>query len=118
MILLIDDSGFARAMIRKRLEAAGFQDFIEADNGKKALRLFKKHNPRLVLLDIVLGPPITGLDTLRQIMELDKDAKVMIVSVMEQKNIIARAKKLGAVCFVPKSGDLNDLIKAVKVALR
>lgn len=53
-ILIVDDAMFMRRIIKNALSDGGFSQFIEAKDGSEAIHLFKKHKPKLVLLDITM----------------------------------------------------------------
>lgn len=116
-ILVTDDSAFMRELVMKSLKEAGYDDFIEADSGKKAITLFEKEKPDLVLLDIVMGPPLSGIDTLKEIMKADPEAKVVMVTVVDQPKVTEEAEKLGATNYITKPVDPQKLVDAVKKAL-
>jgi len=116
-ILTVDDSSFIRTMIKKRLGKEGYKEVIEASTGKQAVELYKKEKPDLVLLDIIMGEELSGIETLKAIKELDSDAKVLMVTVIEQKEIAKQAEKLGAIGYIKKPFDEKDLVEKVKKVL-
>jgi two-component system chemotaxis response regulator CheY len=99
--LIADDSAFARKNIALVLEQLGGHVVGEATNGIEALALYGQLRPDLVLLDITM-PQLDGVETLRKIMEQDKDAKVIIVSSVGHKEMVWKAICLGAKSFVTK----------------
>lgn len=99
--LVADDSLFARKNISQVICSMGGEVVAEASNGAEALELFKQHSPDLVLLDITM-PEMDGVDTLRRIMEVRQDAKVIMVSSVGHKEMVWRAISLGARHFVLK----------------
>lgn len=93
-ILIVDDSSFMRNMIKNALD--GEFDISEASNADDAIKLFKENKPDLVFLDIIL-PGKNGLEALKEIKEIDGNAKVvMCSSVGGQEEIIDNAIKAGA----------------------
>lgn len=116
-ILVTDDSSFMRSLVMKSLKEAGYNDFVEADNGKKAVELFKSEKPDLVLLDIVMGGDMDGIATLKEIKTLDKDAKIVMVTVVDQPKVTEEAKAIGAKDFITKPVDPKKLVSAVNKAL-
>jgi two-component system chemotaxis response regulator CheY len=73
----------------------------EADNGVDAVDLYAKHRPDLVLLDITM-PRLDGIDTLRTIMERDRNANVVIISSLGSRELVWKAISLGAKSFLTK----------------
>ena len=62
-ILVVDDAMFMRSIIRKILKEAGYTQVWEAQDGEKAMELFREVSPDLVLLDITM-PGRSGLEVL------------------------------------------------------
>jgi two-component system chemotaxis response regulator CheY len=102
--IVADDSAFARKCISDVLGKMGGRIVGEAANGLEAIELYAKHNPDIVMLDITM-PVIDGIETLRRIVEMDKNAKVVIVSSIGDSNTVWKALCLGAKSFVSKPID-------------
>lgn len=102
--LVADDSAFARKNIANVLEKLGGSVVGEATNGLEALALFGSLHPDLVLLDITM-PQLDGVETLRKIIEQDKNARVIMVSSIGHKEMVWKAICLGAKSFVTKPYD-------------
>jgi two-component system, chemotaxis family, chemotaxis protein CheY len=62
-VLIVDDSPFARKVIRHHLEGYGCIVIGEAENGAQAIKLFKELSPDLVTLDVMM-PAVEGIDSL------------------------------------------------------
>jgi two-component system, chemotaxis family, chemotaxis protein CheY len=99
-ILVVDDSGFARRMLRQVLEAAG-HTVDEASNGNDALERYFLKKPDAVLLDLVMEG-MTGMEVLAKLKELDPQARVIIASADVQSSTRAEAQTAGAMGFVNK----------------
>lgn len=99
--IIADDSKFARLNIGKVVSATGGYIVGEASNGIEAVELFNRLHPDLVFLDITM-PELDGLDTLRRIMEVDKSAKVIMVSSLGHKEMLWKAMCLGANHYITK----------------
>lgn len=116
-ILIVDDSEFMRGLIRSIFVKAGHKSLIEADSGKSAVAVWRKERPALVLMDIVMTDAFSGLDALKAIKKLDKDAKVIMVTVIDQPRVTQEANKLGADAFINKPIESRALLGAVKKVL-
>ena len=99
--LIADDSAFARKNIANVVARLGGVVVGEATNGNEAVELYFKLRPDLMLLDITM-PLQDGVDTLRKIVEGDREAKVIMVSSIGHKEMIWRALCLGARHFITK----------------
>jgi two-component system chemotaxis response regulator CheY len=99
-ILVIDDSGLTRRILRSILEPAGYQ-VIEASEGKKAIESFSSEKPDLTLLDLTMED-MHGLDVLKKLREIDKQVKVVIVTADIQSFTRKEAEEAGATAFLNK----------------
>jgi two-component system, chemotaxis family, chemotaxis protein CheY len=77
-ILVIDDASFLRAILRRFLESAG-HEVIEAEDGEQGVGAYRQARPELVISDVVM-PKKDGLATLRELRELNPQAKVITIS--------------------------------------
>ncbi|MEO0169464.1 MAG: response regulator, partial [candidate division WOR-3 bacterium] len=95
------------------LEDAGFEVVGEADNGEKAIEVFKEVNPDIVTLDVVM-PDKSGIEVLKEILKIKPDVKVIIVSAMGQTDMITEALNLGAKDYVVKPFQPHTLVEVIK----
>ena len=98
-IMVVDDAGFMRKMVQTHLTKAGYSDFVEGEDGQKAVELYKELKPDLVIMDITM-PNMDGIEALRNIKAFDADAKVVMCSAMGQEAMVMEAIKLGALDFI------------------
>ena len=116
-ILIADDSAFMRKMVRNTLEKLGHKDIIEVANGQEALDKYKSDKPDLVLLDIIM-PDIGGIDVLRSIFKIDKDAKVIMVTAVGQDAMVEECNQLGAKGYIIKPFDEKKIAEAISNVLK
>jgi len=116
-ILIVDDSMFMRRILINILNKAGFNDIIEAENGKEAIQKFKREKPDLVLLDIVMKDEY-GTDVLKDIMKIDPNAKVVMISSVGQEAIIKEILESGASDFIVKPFKEEQIISVIKKVLK
>jgi len=102
--LVADDSLFARKNITKVVSQIGGRVVGEAKNGMEAIELYEQLRPDLVLMDITM-PELDGIESLRKIIEKDKDARVIIVSSLGHREMVWRAICFGAKHFFSKPYD-------------
>ena len=110
-ILIADDAAFMRMRCASLLKELG-HEVLEAEDGAQAVEMFKEHSPDAVLLDITM-PVMDGLQALTEIMQIDSDAKVAMVTAMGQQQVIMEAIKAGAKDFVVKPFDANRIEEAL-----
>jgi two-component system chemotaxis response regulator CheY len=115
-ILIVDDSMFMRKLIRDALEPLGFTICGEAGDGNQAVERFRELRPDLTTLDIVM-PHADGLAALAGIRALDAQAKVIMITAVDQRDAMLRATRLGVSDFIVKPFDADRIVAAVEKAL-
>src|SRR3954470_7480300 len=114
-ILIVDDSGFARRVLRQILENAGYA-VDEATDGYEALERYRLSKPSLVLLDMILAP-INGLDVLPLVLEIDPEAKIIIASADVQEQTAASTVKAGAAGWINKPFEKSEVLATISSVL-
>jgi two-component system KDP operon response regulator KdpE len=114
-ILVVDDDAAIRRLLRNTLLRAGYA-VVEANNAKDALRQATVEHPDAVLLDLGL-PDRDGLSLIPQLRSREGIA-VLVVSAREAVDEKVAALDLGAVDFVTKPFDTDELLARLRVALR
>ncbi len=99
-VLIVDDSGMSRMMLRDILEEAGYCIVAEASDGFEGELAYKQYEPDIVTLDITM-PNMDGIECLERIMDYNPDAKVIMITAAGQQNKVIKALKIGAkkVCY-------------------
>lgn len=112
-ILLVDDSDFIRKILKDFLQIK--YSIVEAAMGDEAIEQFKKENPDLVLLDIIMPDgEEEGIIVLKKIIKINSKAKVIMLSAVGQDSIINECKKLGAADYIIKPFDSEMVAEAIK----
>jgi two-component system chemotaxis response regulator CheY len=109
-VLIVDDALIMRKRIREIAEAAGWQVAGEASDGEEAVALYQRERPDLVTLDIVM-PKLDGVTALKQIIEADPQARVVMVSAVNQKGKLAECIQAGAIDFIVKPFEKTGLFR-------
>lgn len=107
-LLVVDDAMLMRRMIRDVAVGAGWEVVGEAKDGREGVALFEQLRPDLVTLDVVM-PEMGGLEALRQIRRLDPEARVVMVTALDQKRTLEEAIRDGALDFIVKPFDRDRL---------
>ncbi|MGE5628638.1 MAG: response regulator [Solirubrobacterales bacterium] len=115
-ILIVDDAAFMRMMIKDILEKNGFEVVGEANNGIKAVELYKKEKPDIVTMDITM-PDMDGIEAVKAIKEFDASAKVIMCSAMGQQTMVMDAIRAGARDFIVKPFQPDRVLEAIKKVL-
>jgi two-component system, chemotaxis family, chemotaxis protein CheY len=112
-LLVADDAAIIRAKIKELACGAGWTIAAEARNGKEAVERYSECRPMVVTVDLVM-PEYDGIYALREILALDPNAKVIVVSAIGQKNVLKDAFSSGAADFLVKPFDKNMLVKTLE----
>ena len=111
-ILAVDDSVILQNVIKKILTASNYQVETEG-NGAGALQSYCKFKPDIVLLDISM-PIMDGKETLRKLLTLDRNARVIMATAFDDKESIQSCIEMGAVGYIAKPYNKTDLITAIE----
>jgi len=112
-ILLADDHEIVRRGLRALLEKReGWEICGEANDGREALEKAMQLKPDVVILDVGM-PNLNGLDTTRQLLQMDPHFKIIVLTITDSDQVIREALDAGARGFVLKSDAARDLVSAV-----
>ena len=115
-VLLVDDSELLRGAFRLFLRQAGFEVAGEAADGAEAVDMATRLQPDLVLMDISM-PGMNGIEATAEIRRRGLGAKVVIVSLHDNMEHVARALSAGAAAYVIKDNAAEELEQALSSAL-
>jgi two-component system chemotaxis response regulator CheY len=111
-VLIVDDASVVRLMIKKALKEGDFEIVGEAVNGIDALTKYKELRPDIVTMDITM-PEADGIQATKDIIAFDENAKVVIVSGIEQKEMLWQAIKAGAASYIVKPFENDRVISTL-----
>jgi len=115
-VLVADDASFMRQMIREIVESEGFEVCGEASDGVEAVDEFKRLQPDVVTMDIVM-PLKSGIDAVRGIVAIDPGACVVMCSALGQETLVTEAIQAGAKDFIVKPFKPDAVIDTLKKVL-
>jgi len=111
-VLIVDDSGYMRQVIRKYLEPKGFIIVGEAQDGWEAIQMFDELRPDVVTMDISMKK-MGGIEATKKIKKIDSTSKVIMVSALGEARFIKEAIKAGANDFIIKPFAEERLIGSI-----
>ena len=114
-VLIADDEPGSRLLLAATLERLGHTCTAAVD-GDEAWRRFQELKPDLTTLDITM-PEKDGIAALKEIIELDPSARVIMCSALGQESKVLESIKLGARDFVVKPFQADRVLDAVGKAL-
>ena len=112
-LLIVDDALIMRKMLRDLADQAGWQVVAEAGDGLEAVARYREHRPDLVTMDLVM-PELGGIDAMKQIRAEDPEARVIVVTALDQKSLVAAAIDAGALDFVVKPFDRDRMVALLR----
>ena len=118
LILLVDDDVIIRQTIKRYLNRQGYH-VKTLSNGFKVLLLCRRLKPDLIISDFLM-PKLDGIKLLRGLRNNSKTRHipVILISALDSKDILEKARKLGDAYFLSKPFPLNDLDRTVEMALQ
>ena len=114
-ILVVDDEKSIRNTLKDVLEYEKYTVDV-AEDGFRALELFKEHQYNVVLCDIKM-PKMDGIEVLEKIMEEAGDTQVIMISGHGNIDTAVESIKKGAFDFIEKPPDMNRLLITIRNAL-
>lgn len=107
-ILVCDDSSFARKQVIRAMPTDWDFTISQATNGEEALQTIISENIELMFLDLTM-PVMDGYEVLKSIYSQDINCLVIVVSGDIQPDAVERVKKLGAIGFVKKPVNKEEI---------
>ena len=111
-VLIVDDESYIRELIKRILTPE--YNIFEASNGKEALKIIKNNDISLVLLDIFM-PEIDGKEFILELKRQNYHIPVVVISGNENEDIAREFLKLGAVDYIKKPLNIENLKMLVRI---
>ena len=112
-VLVIDDHPIVLQGCRRMLEDAGVGTVLDARELTSGYRLYRRHHPDVVIVDLAMqGSGLGGIDLIRRIRSHDQRARILVFSMHSDPIIVARALEAGATGYVLKDTSSEELKKA------
>jgi two-component system, NarL family, invasion response regulator UvrY len=112
-VLIIDDHPIVLQGCRRMLEDAGVETVLEARDAASGYKLYRRHRPEVVIVDLAMqGNGLGGLPLIRRIRGHDPRARILVLSMHSDPVIVARALEAGATGYVLKDTSSEHLLEA------
>jgi two-component system invasion response regulator UvrY len=112
-VLIIDDHPIVLQGCRRILEDAGVETVLDARDITSGYRLYRRHNPEVVIIDLSLqGDGLAGLPLVRRIRTHDPRTRILVFSMHSDPIIVTRVLEAGATGYVLKDTSSDELVKA------
>ena len=113
-VIIAEDEALIRLDLKEMLEEEGYDVVGEVGDGRQAVDRAAELRPDLVILDIQM-PVLDGLSAAEQI-AADRIAPVIVLTAFSQRDLVERARDAGAMAYLVKPFNKNDLVPAIEVA--
>ena len=113
-VLIAEDEALIRLDLKEMLEEEGYDVVGEVGDGQQAVDGAAELRPDLVILDIQM-PVLDGLSAAERIAG-DRIAPVIVLTAFSQRDLVERARDAGAMAYLVKPFNKNDLVPAIEVA--
>ncbi len=113
-VLIAEDEALIRLDLKEMLEEEGYVVVAEVGDGQQAVDRAVELRPDLVILDIQM-PVLDGLSAAERI-AADRIAPVIVLTAFSQRELVERARDAGAMAYLVKPFNKNDLVPAIEVA--
>ena len=114
-VAIAEDEALIRLDLAEMLAEEGWDVVGQAEDGQKAIELVLEHRPDLVILDVKM-PRLDGIAAAEQIAG-QRLAPVVILTAFSQRDLVERARDAGAMAYLVKPFDENDLVPAIEMAV-
>jgi two-component system chemotaxis response regulator CheY len=111
-VLIVDDIPFVRKILKEILQEGLFEVVGEASDGNEAVKLYAQLKPDIVTMDIVM-PKLGGIEATRKICDMDSDARIVVVSAMNQETMVMDAISAGARDYILKPFSAQDVLNTL-----
>jgi DNA-binding NarL/FixJ family response regulator len=116
-VFIVEDHTLVRSGIRALLQAAPNLNVVgEASNGRDAVEMIQQLKPDLVLMDVAMSE-LNGIDAARQVHIALPSARIIMLSMHEDRQYVFESLKAGATGYVLKSAAFQDLIAAIDTVM-
>jgi CheY-like chemotaxis protein len=112
-ILLVDDEPHVRKFISLILRQLGSPTLLEAANGRDAVEIYQRESPDLVLLDVNM-PVQDGIQTLRELMQIDPDCLAIMLTSLANRQTVEEALSLGAANYIRKDTPREEILASLQ----
>lgn len=114
--MIADDSDAIRMVLKDVLDIGHHELVAEASNGREAVEKFNEAKPELLLLDLAM-PKQDGLETVKQIIATNPNAKIVMVTASDNLKTMQECLKAGALAYVLKPFDFDQVLKIISKSL-
>jgi len=114
-VLIVDNSSYMRILVKKIVEKGGVYITYEASNKEEAIEIFKNEKPDIVTLDLNMSEfNRDGINVLTEMMNINPEAYVIVVSAVGYEDVKDKCIKLGAKSYLKKPFNTKELLQVLE----
>lgn len=110
-VIIIDDDYLVVNSLKTIVSSNGMEVLAEGYDGEEAIRLYKKHRPDLILMDIRMDKK-NGIEATKEILKIDPDAKILLITTFQDDEYISAALSVGCKGYILKQ-NIKGIIPAI-----
>lgn len=114
-VVVAEDEAIIRLDLVETLRAEGYDVVADTGRGDEAVELVAEHRPDVAILDVKM-PGLDGIEATRAI-AAERRAAVVILTAFSQRDLVEAAREAGAMSYLVKPYEPDDLVPAVELAL-
>jgi two-component system, NarL family, response regulator DegU len=114
-VVLVDDHRMLREGLRSSLEEFGIDVVAEASDGDEGARVVLDLRPDVTLMDVTM-PVLTGIEATRRIREGWPEARIVILTMHADQDVVADAIRSGASGYLTKDCSTEEVVQALRLA--
>lgn len=117
-VLVADDHEIVRYGIVQALEQSEDIEVVaEASNGEDTIYKFRQHRPDVTVVDLTM-PGIDGLQAITEIKRLDPNARIMVLTMHIDENLVTRSLQVGATGYMLKNSPREEIVEGIRKVYR
>ena len=113
-MMVVDDSFVIRTVITSAHNKNKYELVAAAQNGEDAVEKFIALSPQIVTIDLTM-PKMDGLGCIKELLKIDPNVQIVVVSALKDEATGIKALKLGAAGFVTKPFTEEEISEAIDI---
>lgn len=111
-VMIVDDDPTIRTILRRILESDGYLVIAEAGDGAEAVEKYRQCSPSITIMDNIM-PQKSGIEATREIVALNRDAKLVMCSSLSRETLEANARQAGVRELISKPFTVRQVLDVV-----
>lgn len=110
-VIIVDDDYLVVSSLKTIVTASGIDVLAIGHNGIEAIKLYKEYSPDLILMDIRMEE-MNGIEASKEILRIDTDAKILLITTFQDDEYISEALSLGCKGYILKQ-NIQGILPAI-----